>query len=39
MTVWNDDIQNNKIDVLAFKTLSDLLANSDTIFQKSLEVI
>jgi len=38
MTVWNDDIQNNKIDVLAFKTLSDLLANSDTIFQKSLEV-
>lgn len=39
MTVWNDDIENNKIDVLSFKTLSDLLANSDTIFQKSLEVI
>ncbi|CAH1738650.1 unnamed protein product [Aphis gossypii] len=38
MTVWNDDIENNKIDVLSFKTLSDLLANSDTIFQKSLEV-
>ncbi|KAL5244483.1 hypothetical protein ACI65C_011893 [Semiaphis heraclei] len=38
MTVWNEDIQNNKIDVLSYKTLSDLLANSDTIFQKSLEV-
>ncbi|XP_022176139.1 protein odr-4 homolog [Myzus persicae] len=38
MTIWNEDIQNNKIDVLSYKTLSDLLANSDTIFQKSLEV-
>lgn len=26
-------------DVLAYKTLTDLLANSDTIFQKLLEVI
>jgi hypothetical protein len=33
---WNND--DGKNEVLAFKTLNDLIANSDIIFQKSLEV-
>lgn len=35
----NEDTVNNKADVLAYQTVGDLLANSETIFQKSLEVI
>ncbi|XP_025414143.1 protein odr-4 homolog isoform X3 [Sipha flava] len=34
---WNND--DGKNEVLAFKTLNDLIANSDIIFQKSLEVV